>query len=94
MRLCSPPELDGVGGVTVGGEECLERCQGPIIDVERLTSLKNEEALAGLVAQYENIKYPHHSNISYPFAMKGREDNDESCQLTALYFQFSSLRTD
>ena len=95
MRLCSPPELDSVAGVTVGSEECLERCQGPIVDVERLPSLKNEEALAGLLAEYENIKYPHHNNITYPFAMKGREDNYcESCQLTVLYFQFSNLRTD
>ena len=77
MRLCSPSELDGAAGVTIGGEECLERCQGPIIDVEREPSLKNEEAVAGLVAQYENIKYPHHNNITLPFAMKGREANDE-----------------
>ena len=73
MRVCSPLELDSIAGLTVGGEECLERCQGPIIDVEREPSLKNEEALAGLLAKYENIKYPQHNNVTYPSAMKGRE---------------------
>ena len=73
--MCSPPELDSIAGLAVGGEECLERCQGPIVDVERLPSVKNEEALAGLLSQYENIKYPHHNNITYPFAMKGGVNN-------------------
>ena len=77
MRVCSPLELDSIAGLTVGGEECLERCQGPIVDVERLPSLKNEEALAGLLSQYENIKYPHHNNITYPFAMKGEGGNKD-----------------
>ena len=79
MRVCSPTELDSVGGLTVGGEEeeCLERCEGSIVDVERQPSIKNEEGLAGLLALYENIKYPHHNNISYPTAMKGGADDDE-----------------
>ena len=63
--------------VTVGGEECLERCEGSIVDVERLPSIKNEEGLAGLLALYENIKYPHHNNISYPTAMRGEVDDDD-----------------
>ena len=76
MRLCSSPELDSIAGLTVGGEECLERCEGPIVDVERLPSTKNEEGLAGLLALYENIKYPHHNNISYPTAMKGENHTE------------------
>ena len=77
MRVCSPLELDSVAGVTVGGgEECLERCEGPIVDVERLPSTKNEEGLAGLLALYENIKYPHHKNIRYPTAMKGENHTE------------------
>ena len=77
LRLCSPLELDNIAGITGGAGECLERCQGPIVDVERLPSLKNEEALAGLLSQYENIKYPHHNNITYPFAMKGEGGNKD-----------------
>ena len=77
LRLCSPPELDNIAGITGGAGECLERCQGPIVDVERLPSLKNEEALAGLLSQYENIKYPLKNNITYPFAMKGGKDERE-----------------
>ena len=46
------------------------------MNVERLPSLKNEEALAGLLAEYENIKYPHHNNVTFPFAMEGRVDDD------------------
>ena len=75
MRVCSPLELDSVAGVTVGGgEERLERCEGPIVDVERLPSARNEESLAGLLALYEYIKYPHHNNITYPYAMKGKTE--------------------
>ena len=83
--MCSPLELDNIIGITGGTGECLERCQGPIVDVERLPSLKNEEALAGLLSQYENIKYPDHNNITYPFAMKGREYDDDELLLTFLF---------
>ena len=91
LRLCSPLELENITGITGGAGECLERCQGPIVDVERLPSLKNEEALAGLLSQYENIKYPDHNNITYPFAMKGGKDERElECSVIFLVLEFKN----
>ena len=88
MRLCSPPELEGAAGVTVGGEECLERCEGPIVDVERLPSTKNQEGLAGLLSLYEDIKYPHHQNINYPFPMQGGDDIKLRSEINASFLLF------
>ena len=71
LPLCSPSELDCVEGED-GGEECLQLCEGTIVDVERITSsVKNEKSIARLIEDYENYKDPDSSNISYPDAMKG-----------------------
>ena len=51
--------------------DCVERCEGSIMDVERLSdSVKNEAGLGPLIAAYESYKYPESSNLTYPDAMK------------------------
>ena len=39
--------------------ECLENCQGSIMGVERLDSVRNEEGLAGYISDYEKYKDTH-----------------------------------
>ena len=51
-RICSPAELDCVREIKVGSDECLELCQGTVLDVGRISSALNKEALAEMIAQY------------------------------------------
>ena len=69
--MCSPSSLDCVGRVTVPDGECLENCQGSIMGVDRLGSVRNEEGLARYVSQYEKFKNQQSVNLTFPIAMKG-----------------------
>ena len=68
-KTCSTTELDCVAGLEVAEDQCLENCEGIIVDVGRLQSEK--EGLAEMISDYENFKYPHSANLSYPSTMKG-----------------------
>ena len=69
---CTPSQLDCVESVTVGREECLERCQGIILEAETLpTSLRDDDGLAQFLADYENYKNPNFSKFDYPDAISG-----------------------
>ena len=70
-ELCSPSELDCVDGIEDSQAGCVERCEGTIMDLEKLSdSVKNEAGLAPLIAAYESYKYLESSNLTYPDAMK------------------------
>ena len=72
IPLCSPSQLDCVEKVTVGKEECLEKCQGTIMHLEKLpNSVRDEDGLATFIREYEEYKDPHNANWDYPDAMKG-----------------------
>ena len=64
---CTPAGLDCVAGLEVPPAQCLESCEGPVVDAGRLQSQR--EALAEIISDYENFKYP--PNLTYPTTMKG-----------------------
>ena len=80
--VCGPSGLACVEAVMAGRvpeEECLERCEGTITEVEKLHSARSEEGWDLVLAEYEKYKYPHSPNISLPFGMKkGKETKTES----------------
>ena len=56
----------------MGKEECLEKCQGTIMHLEKLpNSVRDEDGLATFIREYEEYKDPHNANWDYPDAMKG-----------------------
>ena len=91
VDVCSPSSLDCVGRVAVPDGECLEQCQGPIMGVERLDSLSNEEGLQRYISDYEKYKYPQIENLTFPIGMKG-ESNRRSEHPSFHYFKNWSLR--
>ena len=72
-KICSPTELDCVKSlkVKVSKDECYEHCEGSILNVEKLSGVKNLGDLALLIYRYENYKNPESSNITFPYGMKG-----------------------
>ena len=81
-KICSPAELDCVAQIDVAAEDCLEHCAGLVVDVGKLPSGLNQEALAKIISDYEKFKYPFYSNLTYPVAMKGNEKNIKFIKLT------------
>ena len=70
-RTCSSIELDCVNEQNIDGDDCLEHCEGTIVDVVKLSSSLNKEALAEIISDYERFKYPYSANLTYPEEMKG-----------------------
>ena len=67
MRTCSSEDLVCVESLTAGEggetEECLERCEGTILDVTKLGSARDERVLASFVTDYERYKHRLSANI-------------------------------
>ena len=49
--------------------DCVERCQGTIMDAVRFNSKRDMEGTRLFQNEYEEYKFPY--NISYPSAMEG-----------------------
>ena len=59
MRTCSSEDLACVERFSPEDtEDCLERCEGTIVDVTKLGTVKEEEVLARFITEYE--QYKHH----------------------------------
>ena len=69
LHLCSPAQLDCVADLTLE-EECEEHCEGPIMDVSKSSSVKNEEYLEEFISDYETYKFSY--NVSFPAHMKSK----------------------
>ena len=76
----------------MGKEECLEKCQGTIMHLEKLSnSVMDEQGLATFIREYEKYKDPHNINQYYPDAMKGTISVSPHCvQHFAADLRFSS----
>ena len=68
-KTCSTTELDCIADLGIAADDCLENCEGIIVDVSRLHSEKEE--LDEIISDYEEFKYPHSANLTYPKRMKG-----------------------
>ena len=74
--VCGPSGLACVEAVMAGRvpeEECLERCEGTITEVEKLHSARSEGDWGLVLEYYEKYKYPHSQNITLPYVMKKGE---------------------
>ena len=61
--------MDCIADLDIARDDCLENCEGIIVDVGRLYSEKEE--LAEMISDYEKFKHPHSANLTYPNSMKG-----------------------
>jgi len=72
-RVCSPTELDCVDGLELDTSDCLEKCEGNILDVVKLSTVKSQAELEQFLSQYENFKNPDSDQLEYPNVMKDLE---------------------
>ena len=52
--------------------DCLEQCEGTVVDVQRLDGVRDEEGMAKFIRDYERYKYPDWDNLTYPEGMKSK----------------------
>ena len=70
-RTCTSTDLECVSDQDLDADDCLEHCDGLIVDVFKLSSSLNEKQLAEIISDYEMFKYPYSANLTYPDEMKG-----------------------
>ena len=70
LRTCSSEDLDCVERLEVGEREaggytgqCLERCEGTIVDVTKLGSAREETVMDGFIREYQLYKHPLSDNL-------------------------------
>ena len=55
----------------VDAKNCLEHCEGSIVDVNKLSHSINFEAIQTIVQEYENYKRSDSLNLTFPSSMEG-----------------------
>ena len=66
IRTCSPEDLDCVESLSaVDTEDCLERCEGTIMDVTRLSSVREETVMDSFIREYELYKHQQYNNLRH-----------------------------
>ena len=80
--------MDCVADQDIDGDDCLENCEGTIVDDVKLSSSLNGEELAEIISDYEKFKYPYFANLTYPVDMKGLVMMDRSKLQVLLIFLF------
>ena len=69
MRTCSSEDLDCVESLSAGErgvedtEDCLERCEGTIVDVTKLGTAREETVMDNFVREYQRYKHPLSDNL-------------------------------
>ena len=59
--ISSAQDLDCVNQIVVDTEDCLEHCEGTIVDYNKISSIPNEEGWTPVLQQYE--KHKHYEDI-------------------------------
>ena len=64
IRTCSPEDLDCVETLpAVDTEDCLERCEGTIMDVTKMGSVREETLMASFTKEYQLYKHQQSDNL-------------------------------
>ena len=69
--MCGPKDLDCVESVQTVGGDCIERCDGLIVDANNQNKLKDNTKLDKLLTEYEDYKFPNKSSVPIPYFLNG-----------------------
>ena len=72
VSICSSEDLDCVESVKIDSNDCLERCDGIIVDAIDENKPKDNSKIKQILAQYENYKFPNKSEVPFPFSLNGK----------------------
>ena len=90
VAVCSSEDLDCVEAVKIESKECIERCDGIIVDAINQNKPKDNSKIKQLLNEYENYKFPNKTDVPFPFSLNGENlksfislfNNKNSFQIT------------
>ena len=72
VAVCSSEDLDCVESVKIDSKECIERCDGIIVDAINQNKPKDNSKIKQLLNEYENYKFPNKTDVPFPFSLNGK----------------------
>ena len=66
VAVCSSEDLDCVESIQIDSNDCIERCDGIIVDAINQNKPKDLSKIGELLKDYENYKFP------FPYSYKGK----------------------
>ena len=72
VAVCSSEHLDCVESVKIDNKECIERCDGIIVDAINQNRPKDNSKIEQLLADYENYKFPNKTDVPFPYKLSGK----------------------
>ena len=71
VAVCSSEDLECVESVKINRKECIERCDGIIVDAINQNKQKDNSKIEQLLVEYENYKFPNKNDVPFPFSLNG-----------------------
>ena len=71
VAVCSSEDLDCVESVKIDNKDCIERCDGIIVDAINQNRPKDNSKIEQLLVEYENYKFPNKNDVPFPFSLNG-----------------------
>ena len=72
VAVCSSEDLDCVESVKIDSKECIEKCDGIIVDAINQNKPKDNSKIKQLLNEYENYKFPNKTDVPFPFSLNGK----------------------
>ena len=74
MKVCSSKDLDCVESIKVQNKDCIERCDGLIVDAINQNKPRDNSKIGNLLSEYENYKFPNQSDVPFPYNLNGNNN--------------------
>ena len=75
VSVCSSEDLDCVESIQIDSNDCIERCDGIIVDAINQNKPKDNSKIQELLMEYENHKFPNNTDVPFPFSLNGKNSN-------------------
>ena len=93
VPVCSSEDLDCVESVEIDSKECIERCDGIIVDAINQNKPKDNSKIEQLLKEYENYKFPNKTYVPFPFSLNGKIIFIQLHSHQNIIFQITGSRT-
>ena len=78
----------------VDSTDCIERCDGIIVDAINQNKPRDTSKIEQLLAEYENYKFPNKTDVHFPFSLNGKRFlNLLTTIIMPMILQITVLRT-
>ena len=80
VAVCSSEDLDCVESIKIDSNDCIERCDGIIVDAYKQNKQKDYSKIQNLLKDYENYKFPNNTDVPFPSSLKSKNWKSWICK--------------